>query len=351
MLYQDGKHTRIYWCGVSMRLIAGVLSVALFCCGLFVIAQAQNAVSVGPFSPCSAFGTAAGTCAQGGVITAGGPTGAATTVPVITYNAAGQLTAVSTAATGVTTNGTAAVGQLPGTTTNDAAAAGKVGELVVSGSSTISALNSAATVTYTIASPGVVNWTTNPYYNAGATGHGCGSVFVPSTTGAVPTGLTAGTPTYVTCDASLTANAFHVSSSVANAIAGTAINFTGSQSGTQTGQNIVALSAGNAIDVGGMSLTAGDWDVEMTALYSPAASTSITLLAVGVVGSTASFGTQYSAFFDAFAAEIPTANFQRVTMPGQISLSGTTTVFCDMRSTFSISTMAAGGFCRARRIR
>jgi hypothetical protein len=33
---------------------------------------------------------------------------------------------------GITTNGTAAVGQLPGTTTNDSAAAGKVGEFVYS---------------------------------------------------------------------------------------------------------------------------------------------------------------------------------------------------------------------------
>ena len=81
-------------------------------------------------APCSAFGTTAGTCAQGGVISAGGPTGGATTVPIITYNAAGQLTTVSSAATGVTTNGTAAVGQLPGTTTNDDAASGKVGEYI-----------------------------------------------------------------------------------------------------------------------------------------------------------------------------------------------------------------------------
>src|ERR1700677_938790 len=45
----------------------------------------------------AAFGTAAGTVAQGGVITAGGPTGSATVAPIITYNAAGQLTAVSSA--------------------------------------------------------------------------------------------------------------------------------------------------------------------------------------------------------------------------------------------------------------
>ena len=35
--------------------------------------------------------------AEGGVITGAGPTGSATVVPIITYNAAGQLTTVTTA--------------------------------------------------------------------------------------------------------------------------------------------------------------------------------------------------------------------------------------------------------------
>jgi hypothetical protein len=43
------------------------------------------------------FGTAANQVVQGGVITAGGPTGSATVAPIITYNAAGQLTTVSSA--------------------------------------------------------------------------------------------------------------------------------------------------------------------------------------------------------------------------------------------------------------
>ena len=43
-------------------------------------------------------GTTSSTVPLGGVITAGGPTGSATAVPIITYNAAGQLTAVTTAA-------------------------------------------------------------------------------------------------------------------------------------------------------------------------------------------------------------------------------------------------------------
>jgi hypothetical protein len=52
-------------------------------------------VSSGTVTP--SFGTAANQVAEGGIITAGGPTGSATVVPIIAYNAAGQLTTVSTA--------------------------------------------------------------------------------------------------------------------------------------------------------------------------------------------------------------------------------------------------------------
>lgn len=82
-------------------------------------------------------------------------------------------------------------------------------------------LTVASTVTVTIASPGVFT----------LTGHGfsLGTVVYFSTTGALPTGLTAGNPYYVIA-AGLTANAFEVST----AINGAAVNTTGTQSGTHT---------------------------------------------------------------------------------------------------------------------
>lgn len=67
----------------------------------------------------ASFGTAAGNVAQGGVITAGGPTGSATTVPIITYNAAGQLTTVSSA-----TIASAVTSQVVNTTRDMTAASG-----------------------------------------------------------------------------------------------------------------------------------------------------------------------------------------------------------------------------------
>lgn len=85
----------------------------------------------------------------------------------------------------------------------------------------------AATVTITIASPGVVTWT----------GHGFseGQAVRFATSGALPTGLTAGT-TYYVSSAGLAANTFQVAASFSNAINGlSSINTSGTQSGVQTG--------------------------------------------------------------------------------------------------------------------
>lgn len=88
----------------------------------FALCSTANA-QVGPntgstASPCTAFGTASGQCAQGGVITAGGPTGSATVAPIVTYNAAGQLTAVTSATI------TPAIGSVTGLGTGVATALG-----------------------------------------------------------------------------------------------------------------------------------------------------------------------------------------------------------------------------------
>ena len=84
-----------------------------------------------------------------------------------------------------------------------------------------------ATVTMTIATPGVVTWT--------AHGFSTGQVISFNTTGALPTGLTAGTKYYVS-KTGLTTNTFQLATSYANAIAGTpVVNTSGTQSGVHTG--------------------------------------------------------------------------------------------------------------------
>lgn len=74
--------------------------------------------------------------------------------------------------------------------------------------------------TITIATPAVITQAAHGYI--------LGDAIKLSTTGALPTGLTANTIYYVT---NPTTNTFNVSSTYANAVAGTKINTTGSQSG------------------------------------------------------------------------------------------------------------------------
>jgi hypothetical protein len=122
-----------------------------------------------------------------------------------------------------------------------------VGDVIVGGSSgTASRVPSAllgdvtgsaatATVTITIATPGVVS----------LTAHGLltGAKIILTTTGALPTGLSANTTYWVI---RVDANTFQLATSLANAIAGTAITTSGTQSGVHT------------LAYGGLSLT-GPW--------------------------------------------------------------------------------------------
>ena len=106
-----------------------------------------------------------------------------------------------------------------------------------------------STVTITIAAPGVITWT----------GHGLpGNAQVEfSTTGALPTGLSAATPYYVV-QSSITTNTFQVSSTKG----GAPITTSGSQSGTQSATattvagNLAAFSssAGTTLKDGGPPL-------------------------------------------------------------------------------------------------
>lgn len=85
----------------------------------------------------------------------------------------------------------------------------------------IGAAPTLATVTMTIASPCVVTWTSH--------GLSAGQVVEFTTSGALPTGITAGTGYYVLAT-DMTANTFKISAS----LGGSAVNTSGAQSGTHT---------------------------------------------------------------------------------------------------------------------
>lgn len=83
--------------------------------------------------------------------------------------------------------------------------------------------SSTSTVTITIATPGVVTWNAHGLQN--------GQRIQLTTTGALPTGLTASTTYFVTNQST---NAFSLATTLANAAANTKITTSGSQSGTHT---------------------------------------------------------------------------------------------------------------------
>ena len=122
---------------------------------------------------------------------------------------------------------------------------GVLSGLVVGVAGTSSAVTfydgTSSVVTITIAAPGVISWAGHPFVP--------GNAVVFETTGALPTGLTAGTKYYVST-VGLTANAFSVADTAAHALAGTnTVTTTGTQSGVHTAWNV-------SVPVGPLSTTA-----------------------------------------------------------------------------------------------
>lgn len=115
------------------------------------------------------------------------------------------------------------------------------------GDGTTSAEAVGSTVTITIASPGVVTWTGHSFV--------ANDVVYLTTTGALPTGLTAATKYYVRNPA---ANTFELSATSG----GASINTSGTQSGVHTGRGVGAwnhidIFAGTAVGIGS-AIAAGD---------------------------------------------------------------------------------------------
>lgn len=234
-------------------------------------------------------------------------------------------------------------GQQQGTATNDNAQAGMVGELKTSGLCPGS--GTTATVTITIAAPGVVTWTAH-----GLTG-ACPVVF--TTSGSLPTGITSGT-TYYVVPSSITTNTFQIATTVANALAGTSITTSGSQSGTQTGTDGVSLSTTTAATVTGLALTAGDWDCRAVASRTLGASTSVTVQEASINSAATTIGTQGGTATNIFqtAANVEGAlGHDQNIGPTRFSLSATTNEYLVVDDTFTVSTDVGFGTLECRRAR
>lgn len=231
-----------------------------------------------------------------------------------------------------------------GTNTNDAAAAGNVGELF-----TCAAPGTTSTVTITNASPGIISWT--------AHGLSQGSAVFLTTSGGLPTGLVVNTVYFVTYGSTFLANSFALSTTVANAVAGTAINTSSAGSGTHTAHSGFIVASATTIDFGGVSLTAGDWDVAGVGVVSFDGSASFTRWQFWLSTASATLPNLGDITTPSFRhiqlTAAPAAQDEACPIPvGRISIASTTTLFLSVRLTYTVSATVNGyGYLIARRAR
>jgi hypothetical protein len=115
----------------------------------------------------------------------------------------------------------------------------------------------------------------------------------------------------------------------------------------------VSLVSGTAKDVTSISLTAGDWDVDVTAYFTLTGTTNMTLLQASISGTTNTIDSTVGKWTQiTYPGTVPGAGQTTLNIPPyRLSLSGTTTVFFCVQGNFTVSTMSAGGLIRARRVR
>ena len=237
---------------------------------------------------------------------------------------------------------------LVGVTAGTNAAASLVGEVM---GGKLFGTATTATVTITSANPGVVTWTTHGF-----------STTIPqpvvfTTTGGLPTNITAGT-VYYTVPSSVTTSTFTIATSTTNALAGTQVDCTaGAQSGVQTGTAGAKMATGTAIDISAIALTAGDWDVWAEIVWNANAATTWTVLEGSISQTTATLATAGAVVGSTYASlnQISAAATNGVTSlemsPCQINVSSTTNVFLVVKGAFATNILGAYGYIFARRRR
>ena len=232
------------------------------------------------------------------------------------------------------------------TNTNDSASAGDVGEYFSTGTGNN---NASATVTMTIAAPCVVTWTGHGFTVGAAT-----TAVKFTTTGALPTGITSGTTYYAKA---IDANTFNIASSADNALAGTFITTTGSQSGVHTADIRVALASSTAQNLAAFQLGAGEWVVGgQCMMFAGDNSTLVTYFSANLATTSATvdrtWGRRLSITLSNNTLAVSANEFTVFNVgPARFSLTGTTTIYVVGTAQFSTSTAGGAGWAWARRPR
>lgn len=133
-----------------------------------------------------------------------------------------------------------------------------------------------------------------------------------------------------------------------NASAGSIGEF---QSNSTTGTALTTATPGNATSI--TSLPAGDWEVTGVATFTPAGTTTMNQVEVGISTTSATFpAANTGGFILDQSTAMPTGGLQVRSAPMvRLSLAVATNVFLVAQAQFAISTMSVGGFIRARRVR
>lgn len=230
----------------------------------------------------SSFGTASGNAAQGGVITAGGPTGSATVAPIITYNAAGQLTAVTSATITPAIGSVTGLGSgVPAALGNTAGGAG--GFALVSAANVASVSNSDGTLTISPTTGAVVasialghanTWSGQQTFVAPILGTPASGVATNLT--GTASGLTAGT---VTTNANLTGDVTSVGNATTLATTQTAAHTWSAAQTYSAGEiNSTSAASGNSAKqfTGTLLTGAGTTNTLPQTLFQPTGTTAVT---------------------------------------------------------------------------
>lgn len=124
-------------------------------------------------------------------------------------------------------------------------------------------------------------------------------------------------------------------------------------SGSVASGSAVSLTSTIAANLmAGISLTAGDWDVDLILYFVPSGTTNVTNVTGGISTTTATLDFTEGRFHAwNQPAGVPNGTMTTVLSPVRLSLSGTTTVYPIARANFTVSTMTVYGVIRARRVR
>lgn len=117
--------------------------------------------------------------------------------------------------------------------------------------------------------------------------------------------------------------------------------------------NATSIATATATNITSISLTAGDWDVWGSVGVSPDAGTIVALIVGWISTTSATLPTRPNAGAQTWLQTTLPASAVQIVPAGQtrLSLSGTTTVYLSLYTSFSVSTNNMFGFIGARRVR